>query len=134
MIIYILSIFRFILQKRSVVDDFCKYLFNFKIYTDTNTNKFLFVLCSYKEEIGTNRDMIKLSRHLLNRSVANRTISKQEAMCELGDLDLVICTESIETVSLSSSVKINYGGKNSDNVVQKYNKKNGFTSDELVPK
>jgi len=59
----------------------------------------------------------------LNRSVANRTVSKQEAMCELGDLDLVICTESIETVSLSASIKIKYGEKDSTNIVQKYKKR-----------
>ena len=75
--------------------------------------------------------MIKLSRHLLNRSVANRTISKQEAMCEFGDLDLVMCTESIETVSLSSSVKINYGGKDSTNIVQKYKKRTDFHEKNL---
>ena len=83
----------------------------------------ILIFHSYKEETGTNRDVIRLSRHLLKRSVANRTISKQEAMCELGDLDLVICTESIETVSLSASIKIKYGEKDSTNIVQKYKKR-----------
>jgi hypothetical protein len=42
----------------------------------------------------------------LNRSVAQRTISKQEAMCELGKLPMVICSETIETVSLSGASRL----------------------------
>ena len=42
---------------------------------------------------------------MMNRSVAERTITKQEAMCELAKLPMVICSESIETVSLSGCTK-----------------------------
>ena len=47
------------------------------------------IYISYHEETGTNQDIITLSRHLLNRNVAKRTISKQEAMCQLGNLDTI---------------------------------------------
>ena len=45
----------------------------------------------------------------MNRSVAQRTITKPEAMCELGSLPMVICSESIETVSLSGQTKFGKG-------------------------
>lgn len=39
----------------------------------------------------------------MNKSVAKRLISKQEAMVLLGGLDLSICSETIESVSISNS-------------------------------
>ncbi len=45
----------------------------------------------------------------LNRSVSNRTITKQEAVCQLGKLPLVICSETIDTVSLSGVVRVTNG-------------------------
>jgi hypothetical protein len=40
-------------------------------------------------------------RKLLNRASVDHTISKQEAMCLLGNLHLNLCLENIEDVSLS---------------------------------
>jgi len=51
----------------------------------------------------------KLVQRCLNRSIAQRTISKQEAMCELARLPSVICSEIIETVSLSGYIKLSNG-------------------------
>jgi hypothetical protein len=48
---------------------------------------------------------------LLNQSVANRTITKQEAMCELGGLSLVICSDNIESISLSGATKLRIQGE-----------------------
>jgi hypothetical protein len=48
----------------------------------------------------------------LNKSIAQRRISKQEAMCELAKLPMVICSETIETVSLSGYTKITDGSSN----------------------
>jgi hypothetical protein len=41
------------------------------------------------------------AKKLLNRASFDRTISKQEAMCLLGNLHLTVCSEKIEDVSLS---------------------------------
>ena len=56
-------------------------------------------------ETGTAHDVASTVCKLMNRSVANRTITKQEAMCELAKLPFVICSETIENVSLSGCSK-----------------------------
>jgi hypothetical protein len=53
-----------------------------------------------------------LVQRCLNKSIAQRRISKQEAMCELAKLPMVICSETIETVSLSGYTKITDGSSN----------------------
>ena len=55
---------------------------------------------------GDLRDVKRVARHLLNQSAKNRVVSKQEAMCHLGGLDLYLCSESIRDVSLSGQFKI----------------------------
>ena len=55
---------------------------------------------------GDVRDVQRVARHLLNQSAKNRVVSKQEAMCHLGGLDLFLCSESIRDVSLSGQLKI----------------------------
>jgi hypothetical protein len=52
---------------------------------------------------------VKLVQRCLNRSISQRTISKQEAMCELARLPMVICSDIIETVSLSGYTKLSDG-------------------------
>jgi hypothetical protein len=64
---------------------------------------FLYISCD--AETGDERDIIKLVQKCLNKSIAQRTISKQEAMCELARLPNVICSDAIETVSLSGYTK-----------------------------
>jgi len=58
----------------------------------------------------------------MNRSVANRTITKPEAMCELGQLPMVICSESIETVSITGSIRCTSDGATSTMLSQYKNR------------
>jgi hypothetical protein len=62
------------------------------------------------EETGDKRDVVKLVQKCLNRSVDQRKISKQKAMCELSRKPMVICSEVIETVSLSGYTKLSTDG------------------------
>lgn len=61
---------------------------------------------------GSDLDVVKVARQILNRGNAHRTIPKQECMVELADLPLVICTEFTETVNLSGSFKLTSGHQN----------------------
>ena len=63
------------------------------------------------DETGTKHDVVKLSRHILNRAASNRTVSKQECMVLLSGLDLVKCSERIETVSMSGQYRVQQGDK-----------------------
>jgi len=55
----------------------------------------------------SNKDIKRLARQILNKTVARRIISKQEIMVNLARLDLTFCSEIIENVSLSGSYKLN---------------------------
>jgi hypothetical protein len=70
------------------------------------------LILSMSDDTGTKHDVVKLARHLLNRAASNRTVSKQECMVLLAGLDLVMCSESIETVSISGQYRLQKG-KNS---------------------
>jgi len=50
--------------------------------------------------------LIKIVQKSLNKSIANRTITKQETVCQLAKLPLVICSEQIDIISLSKAVKV----------------------------
>lgn len=73
------------------------------------------------DDTGSKHDVIRLSRHLLNRAATNRTISKQECMVLVGGLDLVKCSETIETVSISGQYRIQSGETNT--VYKQYEKR-----------
>lgn len=60
-------------------------------------------------ETGDENDVIRVVQKCLNKTVASRTTSKQEAVCLLGKLPLLICSESIETISLSSVSRVSSG-------------------------
>lgn len=68
-------------------------------------NPCLVILLSYESQTGDESDVARWAHKLMNRSVANRTITKPEAMCELGQLPMVICSESIETVSITGQTR-----------------------------
>lgn len=55
---------------------------------------------------GTTSDVTRISRQILNRTTASRTIPKQECMVELAELPLILCSEVTETVNLSGSYKV----------------------------
>ncbi len=65
---------------------------------------------------------MKTVQRCLNKSISNRTITQQEAMCEIGKLPLVICSESMDTISLSGMVKVkNAESCNYKTLLAKYN-------------
>jgi hypothetical protein len=54
------------------------------------------------EDMYGNKDgLFSAARKLLNHASVDRTISKQEAMCLMAQLPLILCSERIEPVSLS---------------------------------
>jgi hypothetical protein len=52
------------------------------------------------------RDSSKLAKQVMNRSLAHKMISKQEGMVHLAGLDLHLCSETIQTVSISGSYRL----------------------------
>ena len=58
------------------------------------------------DQYCTSKDVQRVARQILNMTVKDKMISKQEAMVLLGQLDLFECSESIETHSISSYFKI----------------------------
>ena len=80
----------------------------------------VFLLCasSADEVSGGEYDVKRITRQLLNRAVAHRTIPKQECMVEVGQLDLVLCSEKIEPVSISGCYKLQE--KTHYDIVSKY--------------
>ena len=50
---------------------------------------------------GDETDVRRVARQVLNHTIGEKMISKQEAMVHIGQLDLFHCSESIETHSLS---------------------------------
>jgi hypothetical protein len=77
---------------------------------------------SCETETGDENDIIKTVQKCLNKTVSSRTITKQEAVYQLEKLPLVICSETIDTVSLSGAVRIS-NNKNSTykTFLSKYN-------------
>ena len=61
------------------------------------------------ESFSDKTDVQRLARQLLNRTVGEKMISKQEAMVHIGQLDFVNCSESLDTVSISGYYKLNIG-------------------------
>jgi len=55
---------------------------------------------------GTTSDVTRVSRQLLNRALAHRTIGKPEAVVELMELPLCLCSEVTETINISGSYKV----------------------------
>ncbi len=55
---------------------------------------------------GTKTEVKTLARVLLNKVTKEKVISKQECMCHLAGLNLVLCSESIESVSISGAYKL----------------------------
>jgi hypothetical protein len=54
-----------------------------------------------------------LSRKILNKTLTQKVISKQECMVLLASLDLYKCSEHIDTISLSGSYKLSNASYNS---------------------
>ena len=77
--------------------------------------------CSAREETGLQCDVMKLTRQFLNKAVAERAIPKPECMVELANLDLVLCSDIIQNVSISGHYKVM--NRASTTFVTKYQKR-----------
>lgn len=51
-------------------------------------------------------DLMRVCRQAMNKATTKRLISKQEAVVLLAELPLTLCTESIESVSISNSKRL----------------------------
>jgi hypothetical protein len=61
---------------------------------------------------GDISDIKRVCKHVMNKAVTKRIISKQEACVLLGELDLVTCTETIQNISISNSKLFSVGDEN----------------------
>jgi len=76
-----------------------------------------------QEVSGTTNDVKRIARKLLNKTTKDKVISKQECMCHLAKLDLVLCSESIETVSISGEYRLCTPGESKSSFLAKYAKR-----------
>ena len=64
------------------------------------------LILNASETNGDDTDVTRVARQILNQTIAEKMISKQEVMVLIGQLDLFHCSESIETHSLSGYRKL----------------------------
>jgi hypothetical protein len=69
---------------------------------------------------GTVTEVKTLARVLLNKVTKEKVISKQECMCHLAGLNLVLCSESIESVSISGTYKLGTENQAKATLLSKY--------------
>ena len=69
---------------------------------------------------GTSKDVKRIARMLLNKKTKDKVISKQECMCHLAKLDLFLCSEAIETVSISGQYHLCTSGQSNFSFLTKY--------------
>jgi hypothetical protein len=72
------------------------------------------------ETSGTVTEVKTLARVLLNKVTKEKVISKQECMCHLAGLDLVLCSETIEPVSISGTYKLGTENQAKTTLLSKY--------------
>ena len=78
------------------------------------------IIMASREESGTKADLRKLAKRLLNESAKGRVISRQEATCQLADLNLFLCSERIETVSVAGECRLGGNKKQDSTFLSKY--------------
>lgn len=76
-----------------------------------------------QEVSGTTSDVKRIARKLLNKTIKNKIISKQECMCHLAKLNLFLCSESIQTVSLSGEYRLCTSKEAQSSFLTKYAKR-----------
>ena len=81
-----------------------------------------------KEKSASNTpDVRQVAIKFMNQITKDKLISKQEAMCLSGGLKLFLCSETIETISMSENKTIHSSrkqkGKISDGLFQKRKKR-----------
>ena len=97
----------FDLQEVSRVTDYvvaysCKG--NATLREETETNKR--IILGMEETTGDRSELQSVCKRVINRAASSRLISKQEASVMLGNMDLHVCSENIETVSISNSTRV----------------------------
>jgi hypothetical protein len=80
---------------------------------------------------GTKSDVKRIAKQLLNRTIRDKVISKQECMCHLAKLNLYLCSESIETVSISGEYRLQASGGANSTVLVKYAKREDTNCNEM---
>ena len=89
-------------------DEVKEYILNLKVEDSTGDPK---------------RDSSKLAKQVMNRSLAHKMISKQESMVHLAGLDLHLCSETIEIVSISGCYRLTEDGghvSKSNSIMKRY--------------
>jgi len=80
---------------------------------------------------GTTNDVKRIARKLLNKTSKDKVISKQECMCHLAKLDLYLCSESIETVSISGEYRLCTSEEAKSSFLARYAKRDITKYDEM---
>ena len=74
-------------------------------------------MISAEEITGNKHDLTRVCKQVMNKSTTKRLISKPEAVCILGKLDMTKCTETIVNVSISNSAQL----RKADSDLRDYN-------------
>jgi hypothetical protein len=83
----------------------------------------LLTTTKYREQeyTGDQKDIQHSTIRVMNKAASSRLISKQEAVVLLGQLDLVLCSETIESVSISNSKRLTIESDVADgSILQQY--------------
>jgi hypothetical protein len=89
---------------------------------ETEMNKH--IILKAEEVTGDSQDLKSLCRHLANKASSSRLVSKAEASVLLGGLDLVVCSDLIDSVSISNNVRISHEGSQNKNFLWQYAHRN----------
>ena len=84
------------------------------------------LILGYQDVTKTTNNVKRIARKLLNITTKNKVISKQECMCHLANLNLYLCSESIETASISGEYHLCISGESRYSFLAKYAKQDNF--------
>ena len=102
---------------------------NETVVEETQQMKALILGC--QDISGTTNDVKRIARKLLNKTSKDKVISKQECMCHLAKLDLFLCSESIETVSISGEYRLCTSEEAKSSFLTKYAKRDITKYDKM---
>jgi hypothetical protein len=71
------------------------------------------IILASEEVTGDSADIKSVCKQISNRASSSRLISKAEASVLLGGLDLTVCSEYIDPISISNNVRISKDDKGS---------------------
>lgn len=82
------------------------------------------LILAAEEVTGCQDELFSLARKLLNRYLGEKLISKQECMVQLAGLELWICSEHFQRISLSGYTRLdNTGTKGTNRFLKLYNER-----------